>query len=128
MARNHGSDLLAPFSKLVAPVFLPPSLRLRLIAPTPSLCRERAFLKGDVPITGGGEYVQGLSYEEMATLLNTDVDDLGLMEEIYDTAFKIKERIYGNRIVLFAPLYLANYCINDCQYCAFRVKNDGIER
>jgi len=90
--------------------------------------RERAFLKEWTPVTGGGEYVQGLSYEEMATLLNTDVEDEGLMQEIFDTAFAIKERIYGNRIVLFAPLYLANYCINDCQYCAFRVKNPGIER
>ena len=66
--------------------------------------------------------------EEMATLLNTDTSDTDLMEEIYDTAFKIKERIYGNRIVLFAPLYLANYCVNNCAYCAFRVANKNIER
>ena len=72
--------------------------------------------------------MQGLSYEEMATLLNTDPEDESLMQEIFDTAFAIKERIYGNRIVLFAPLYLANHCMNDCQYCAFRVKNKGIER
>jgi len=50
------------------------------------------------------------------------------MSEIFDTAFAIKERIYGNRIVLFAPLYLANYCVNNCRYCAFRSPNKHIER
>ena len=76
---------------------------------------------------GGSEYVQGLSYEECATLLNVDVKNKSLMEMIYDTAFHIKERIYGNRIVLFAPLYIANHCVNNCAYCAFRSANKDIE-
>lgn len=42
-------------------------------------------------------------------------------------AFAIKERIYGNRIVLFAPLYIANYCVNNCRYCAFRQGNKHLE-
>jgi len=45
---------------------------------------------------------------------------------VYDTALAIKERIYGNRIVLFAPLYLANYCVNSCTYCAFRSGNKSL--
>lgn len=61
-----------------------------------------------IPFAGPSEYVQGLTYEECATLLNVDANDAAIMDEIYDTAFQIKERIYGNRIVLFAPLYLAS--------------------
>jgi 2-iminoacetate synthase ThiH len=47
---------------------------------------------------------------------------------VYSTALAIKERIYGNRVVLFAPLYLANYCVNTCRYCAFACTNKTIER
>jgi hypothetical protein len=50
-----------------------------------------------------------------------------LMGMVYDTALAIKERIYGNRIVLFAPLYIANYCVNNCKYCAFRAANKGLQ-
>ena len=50
------------------------------------------------------------------------------MNELYNTALYIKERIYGNRIVLFAPLYLSNYCVNSCTYCAFRGANKHIPR
>jgi len=59
------------------------------------------------------EYVQGLTMDEAATLLNLDpVEQPELTKSLYDTALSIKERIYGNRIVLFAPLYLSNYCVN----------------
>ena len=50
---------------------------------------------------GPSEYVQGLTYEECATLLNVDSFNANIMQEIFDTAFAIKERIYGNRIVAF---------------------------
>ena len=50
------------------------------------------------------------------------------MGMVFDTALAIKERIYGNRIVLFAPLYLANYCVNSCTYCAFRTGNKALAR
>lgn len=67
--------------------------------------------------------MQGLTLDECATLLNVDANDSKLMGMITDTAFAIKNRIYGNRIVLFAPLYIANYCVNSCTYCAFRGGN-----
>uniref|UniRef100_A0A7S3JMV3 Biotin and thiamin synthesis-associated domain-containing protein n=1 Tax=Aureoumbra lagunensis TaxID=44058 RepID=A0A7S3JMV3_9STRA len=90
---------------------------------------ERATLTkvpNDVELTS--EYVQGLNGEEAATLLNIDSTNRLLMSELFKTALDIKERIYGNRIVLFAPLYLANYCVNSCTYCAFRSKNKHIAR
>lgn len=79
------------------------------------------------PPAGKSEYVQGLTVEECATLLNIDVEDHNLMDMLYDTAFAIKNRIYGNRIVLFAPLYIANYCVNNCTYCAFRSGNKSLQ-
>lgn len=78
-------------------------------------------------LAGKSEYVQGLTVEECATLLNIDVKDKDLMDMVYDTAFAIKNRIYGNRIVLFAPLYIANYCVNSCTYCAFRAGNKNLQ-
>ena len=75
------------------------------------------------------EFVQGLNLEEAATLLNLDpATQPDLLNELYHTALSIKERIYGNRIVLFAPLYLSNFCVNSCTYCAFRGKNKHIPR
>lgn len=88
--------------------------------------KERSFLTNFTP--GKSEYVQGLTLEECATLLNIDVKNKELMDMVYDTAFAIKNRIYGNRIVLFAPLYLANYCVNSCTYCAFRAGNKRLQR
>lgn len=69
---------------------------------------------------------QRLEPEETATLLN--VEDKELLEEIFEAAGKLKKRIYGNRIVLFAPLYIGNYCVNDCVYCGFRISNREIFR
>jgi len=62
-----------------------------------------------------------LSLEETADLLNAD--DPELINEIKAGARTLKERIYGNRIVLFAPLYIGNKCVNNCRYCGFRVAN-----
>jgi 2-iminoacetate synthase len=59
-----------------------------------------------------------LTVEETAVLLAADADDL--VEEIFAAARDLKREVYGNRIVIFAPLYLGNHCINDCSYCAFR--------
>ena len=69
---------------------------------------------------------QALSVEETAVLLA--VEDGGLVEEIFDAARELKRRVYGNRIVLFAPLYLGNDCVNDCVYCAFKRSNRGAVR
>ena len=63
---------------------------------------------------------------ETAKLLQ--VEDEELIEEIFDAARKVKEEIYGNRIVFFAPLYIGNKCINNCVYCGFRRDNEAIER
>ena len=64
---------------------------------------------------------KGLTHREAAILL--DCDDPVLEEKIYALAREIKEKFYGNRIVLFAPLYLSNYCINGCVYCPYHAKN-----
>ncbi len=62
--------------------------------------------------------LRGLSPEEAAVLLNCD--ETTALNRIFEAAKQIKETIYGNRLVLFAPLYLSNRCINNCLYCGFR--------
>ncbi|MCR4411797.1 MAG: [FeFe] hydrogenase H-cluster radical SAM maturase HydG [Thermoguttaceae bacterium] len=62
-----------------------------------------------------------LSVEETAVLLAADEPEM--VEEIFEAARRLKRDVYGNRIVLFAPLYVGNECTNDCQYCAFRRSN-----
>jgi 2-iminoacetate synthase len=64
---------------------------------------------------------RALSVEETAVLLRAD--DPALVEEIFQAARTLKETVYGNRIVLFAPLYIGNECTNDCAYCGFRRSN-----
>jgi 2-iminoacetate synthase len=64
---------------------------------------------------------QRLTLEETAVLINASGTDL--LEEIKEGAKELKKRIYGNRIVLFAPLYVGNKCSNNCQYCGFRISN-----
>ena len=72
------------------------------------------------------ETMQGLSHREAAVLLECDLPDI--TERIYTLAKKIKDRFYGNRIVMFAPLYLSNYCVNGCVYCPYHYKNKHIAR
>ncbi|MGM0566131.1 MAG: [FeFe] hydrogenase H-cluster radical SAM maturase HydG [Bacteroidota bacterium] len=67
-----------------------------------------------------------LTLAETATLVQAD--DPVLIEEIKSGAKKLKDTIYGNRIVLFAPLYIGNKCTNDCKYCGFRISNKDAER
>lgn len=67
-----------------------------------------------------------LSLEETAVLINTKDPDL--QEEIREGARTLKEKVYGERIVLFAPLYVGDLCTNNCQYCGFRSSNKGIKR
>ena len=64
---------------------------------------------------------QRLTMRETAVLINAT--DPELIEEIKEGARELKKRVYGNRIVLFAPLYVGNKCINNCKYCGFRVSN-----
>jgi 2-iminoacetate synthase len=63
---------------------------------------------------------------ETAVLLRAEAP--ALVEEIFDAARRLKREVYGNRIVLFAPLYIGNECVNDCAYCAFRRSNRGVVR
>ena len=69
---------------------------------------------------------KGLSYKEAAVLLECDIEEK--IPEIYNLAAKIKEKFYGNRIVMFAPLYLSNYCVNGCRYCPYHYSNKTISR
>ena len=70
--------------------------------------------------------LKGIDYNDVLTLLK--VKDEGLLEQIYKTAVWIKKEIYGNRLVLFAPLYISNLCNNECLYCAFRKANKDLIR
>ena len=69
---------------------------------------------------------KGLSHREASVLLVCEEEDLN--QKIYKLAEQIKKDFYGNRIVLFAPLYLSNYCINGCTYCPYHAKNKHIPR
>ncbi len=70
--------------------------------------------------------MKGLSMADVAVL--TCISDPVLLGELFDTANKVKETIYGKRLVIFAPLYISNLCANECSYCAFRATNKEIVR
>ncbi len=69
---------------------------------------------------------KGLSHREASVLLACDIEEKN--QEMYTLAKQIKKDFYGNRIVMFAPLYLSNYCINGCTYCPYHLKNKSIAR
>ncbi|MCM1329314.1 MAG: [FeFe] hydrogenase H-cluster radical SAM maturase HydG [Ruminococcus sp.] len=69
---------------------------------------------------------KGLSHREAAVLLDCTLEDRN--ERIYELARQIKKDFYGNRIVMFAPLYLSNYCVNGCVYCPYHRQNGHIPR
>ena len=87
--------------------------------PAPDDARIRAVI--DKSLTK-----EALSLEETAVLLAADRPEQ--VEAIFAAARELKRRVYGNRIVLFAPLYIGNRCVNDCQYCAFRCSNPAAVR
>lgn len=68
----------------------------------------------------------GLTHREASVLLECELEDQNSV--IFSLAEEIKERFYGNRIVMFAPLYLSNYCVNGCVYCPYHLKNKHIAR
>ncbi len=70
--------------------------------------------------------LKGLTHKEAAVLLDCELEEKN--KEIYALAEQIKKDFYGNRIVLFAPLYLSNYCVNGCVYCPYHMKNKHITR
>ena len=69
---------------------------------------------------------KGLTHREALVLLDCDIEEKN--QEIYALAKQIKLDFYGNRIVMFAPLYLSNYCVNGCEYCPYHAKNKHIAR
>ena len=69
---------------------------------------------------------KGLTHREASVLLACENEEK--IQEIYKLANEIKLDFYGNRIVMFAPLYLSNYCVNGCTYCPYHLKNKHIPR
>jgi 2-iminoacetate synthase len=72
------------------------------------------------------ELKKGLDLEESAALLR--IRGSGQLERLFASAGKVKNEIYGNRVVLFAPLYISDYCVNDCEYCGFHCRNRTMAR
>lgn len=68
----------------------------------------------------------GLTHQEAAVLLH--VQDMEIWQQIFSAAKEIKEKIYGKRIVIFAPLYVSNYCVNNCDYCGYKSSNHDFKR
>jgi 2-iminoacetate synthase len=77
-------------------------------------------------ILGKAALCKGLTHREAAILM--DCEDPELEGQLFRLAAEIKQKFYGNRIVLFAPLYLSNYCVNGCVYCPYHAKNRTIPR
>ena len=75
---------------------------------------------------GTQTHCAGLSHREASVLLACDIPEK--VAEMYELAEEIKQAFYGNRIVMFAPLYLSNYCVNGCVYCPYHMKNKHIAR
>ncbi len=83
---------------------------------------EKARPKKD----GNGWHCEGLTHREASVLLACEIPEK--VEEIFKIAEEIKLAFYGNRIVMFAPLYLSNYCVNGCVYCPYHYQNKHITR
>ena len=77
-------------------------------------------------IIGKARQKKGLTVEEVGQLVN--LQDKFLLKELFETAALIKQEIYGERLVFFAPLYVSDYCVNDCAYCSFHARNKGFIR
>lgn len=90
-----------------------------ILTQTPGKAEVKAVLRSAMRI-------KGLTLNEAAVLLK--VEDPSVLQDIYSTAYDVKRRVFGDRIVLFAPLYLTNYCLNGCTYCGFRASNTELPR
>jgi 2-iminoacetate synthase len=93
-----------------------------ILKATQSSKREEKILN----ILKKAERLSGLNLKEVAILINCQ--DEKLIKKIKETAHQVKLKIYGNRIVLFAPLYVSSYCINDCEYCGFHCRNQALRK
>ena len=80
--------------------------------------KEKAKNKDEVErIIKKASLAEGITPEEAAILLN--IEDKELLDKMFKVAKQVKEKIYGKRIVMFAPLYVSNYCVNNCVYCGY---------
>ncbi len=86
--------------------------------------RENRALLEEI-LEKAGQY-KGLTYKEAAVLLECELEEI--KARVFSLAEHIKKKFYGNRIVMFAPLYLSNYCINECRYCPYHGSNRHIAR
>lgn len=103
--------------------FINPSEIIRSLSYAKEYSKDQQVAKY---ILSKAKEMNGLTHQEAAVLLlNTDSE---ITAEIFALAEQIKEAYYGNRVVLFAPLYLSNYCVNSCVYCPYHVKNKHIFR
>jgi len=98
--------------------FINDILITQLLLEAKSKAQDKQLIK---EIINKAKQYKGLSPAEVAILL--EVTDIQLLESIFATATQIKQAIYGTRIVLFAPLYVSNLCINNCSYCGYRSAN-----
>lgn len=87
---------------------------------------DRILEKARPQKTASGHACAGLTHREASVLLACEIPEK--IERMYQIAEEIKLAFYGNRIVIFAPLYLSNYCINGCVYCPYHIKNKHITR
>lgn len=94
-----------------------------LIAKGKELVSDKELVK---EIIEKSKSAEGLTPEETAVLLN--LEDKGLIEEMFKAARQVKEKLYGKRLVVFAPLYVSNYCVNNCTYCGYKHCNDELKR
>src|ERR1035437_720074 len=84
-------------------------------------CAENSTPEEQETVIKKAECGEKLEHSDIAVLLQ--IKDKDKMDRIFKVAGDIKKKIYGNRIVLFAPLYISNYCVNNCIYCGFQKCN-----
>lgn len=93
-----------------------------------SLLQETASMPPDEveAIIDKAAQAKGLTPREVAALIQ--LEDSDLLQKVFDTALAIKKKIYGKRLVLFAPLYISSYCVNDCAYCGYHCSGDAVRK
>lgn len=95
----------------------------RVLAKAKELAKDRTYVNS---LLEKAAECKGLNHEETAVLLQNE--DADVRERIDEISAEIKDRIYGKRVVLFAPLYISDYCVNECQYCAYHHSNCSFQR
>ncbi len=83
---------------------------------------EKATKEDIAKVLDKAKEMKGLSHQDVAILLN--IKDEEQVDDLHKTSFALKKKIYGDRVVLFAPLYIANYCVNNCVYCGYKHENE----